>query len=503
MLLGALVGDIIGSPYEFHNTKTKNFPLVEKRTRFTDDSVMTMAVAHTLRKWKKGENIEEEAFKNELVKSMQEFGRKYINVGYGGHFRLWLGTSKPEPYNSWGNGSAMRVSPVAWYFDDIETVERFAKFTAEVTHNHPEGIKGAQAAASAIFLARTGNSKEEIKNYITEKYNYDLNRTCDEIRPDYKFDVSCQGSVPEAIIAFLEAENFEDAIRNAVSLGGDSDTIACITGAIAHGMWGVPEYLENILMFTLDEFLLDEIKAWNKAISPEESASEEAHENEAPAKNNNELTEMVFILDRSGSMSGLESDTIGGFNSMIDKQKQEPGEALVSTVLFDHMTEILHDRIKLVDVPKMTDKEYYTRGSTALLDAMGGSIHHIAMIHKYARPEDVPGKTVFVIMTDGLENASSRYPLAKVKSMVEHEKEKYGWEFIFIGANMDAISEAGRLGIDSSRSVNYRADRRGTKLTFEKLGSVMFCMRSQRRFDRASLDEIEEDYQSRDDDDKN
>ena len=179
----------------------------------------------------------------------------------------------------------------------------------------------------------------------------------------------------------------------------------------------------------------------------------------------NNLTELVFILDRSGSMGGLESDTVGGFNSLIEKQRKEAGECLVTTVLFDNVVETLHDRLKLLEVPVMTEKEYYVRGCTALIDAIGETVGHIREIHKYARPEDVPAHTMFVITTDGLENASHKFSSDEVKKMVEEQKGK-GWEFVFIGANIDAVETAGRFGIDSDRAVNYHADRRGTKLAF-------------------------------------
>ena len=204
MILGALVGDIVGSPYEFANMKTKEFPLVSEKSHFTDDSVMTMAIAHALTKRPKGSEIDELEFEQAVIDSMQEFGGLYPRASYGGMFRRWLISGNPRPYNSWGNGSAMRVSPVAWYFDDLESVERFAAVTARVTHNHPEGIKGAKATAAAIFMARKGSSKDEIKSYITGKYGYDFDRKLDDIRPDYEFDVSCRGSVPIAIIAFLK-----------------------------------------------------------------------------------------------------------------------------------------------------------------------------------------------------------------------------------------------------------------------------------------------------------
>ena len=190
------------------------------------------------------------------------------------------------------------------------------------------------------------------------------------------------------------------------------------------------------------------------------------------------MTELVFILDRSGSMSGLESDTIGGFNSMIDKQKREPGDCLVSTVLFDNFSEVIHDRAPLENVPKLTEKEYFVRGCTALLDAVGGAVHHIGNIHKYARPEDRPEKTMFVITTDGLENASRRYGYDKVKAMIERQKEKYGWEFIFLGANIDAAKEAARFGIGADRAVRYHSDSAGTALNYEVISEAVSSVRA-------------------------
>lgn len=189
------------------------------------------------------------------------------------------------------------------------------------------------------------------------------------------------------------------------------------------------------------------------------------------------LTELVFILDRSGSMSGLESDTIGGFNSLIGKQKKEAGEAIVSTVLFDDACDVIHDRIKIKDVPKLTEKEYYVRGCTALLDAVGGAIHHIGNIHKYAREEDRPGKTLFVITTDGLENASTKYSIDKVKKMIERQKKKHNWEFLFLGANIDAIKAAEGMGIDRDRAANFHSDAKGTALNYRVLEKAVSCAR--------------------------
>ena len=189
------------------------------------------------------------------------------------------------------------------------------------------------------------------------------------------------------------------------------------------------------------------------------------------------MTELIFILDRSGSMSGLESDTIGGFNSMIEKQKKEEGEAVVSTVLFDNESVVIHDRLPLDKVPRMTEKEYFTRGCTALLDAVGGAIHHIGNVHKYAREEDRPEKTLFVITTDGMENASRKYSYDRLKTMIRRQKEKYGWEFLFLGANIDAAREAARFGIGADRAANYHADREGTHVIYETVSEAITQVR--------------------------
>ncbi|MCR4766548.1 MAG: hypothetical protein K5875_01125 [Saccharofermentans sp.] len=217
------------------------------------------------------------------------------------------------------------------------------------------------------------------------------------------------------------------------------------------------------------------------------------------------LTEIVFILDRSGSMGGLENDTIGGYNSMIEKQKTEEGEVIISTVLFDHETEVLHDRVPLDKIRPITEKEYFVRGSTALLDAVGGAIHHIGNVHKYARSEDVPEKTLFIITTDGMENSSTRYNYDRVKKMVERQKEKYHWEFIFLGANIDAVEVAGRFGVDKSRAVTYECDSAGTKLNYQVMGRMVSCARvaksamaMEEAFNRDEmLSDIRKDYEKR------
>ena len=209
------------------------------------------------------------------------------------------------------------------------------------------------------------------------------------------------------------------------------------------------------------------------------------------------LTELVFILDRSGSMAGLESDTIGGFNAMIDKQKREAGSALVSTVLFDNECAVIHDRADVQNVASLTEKEYFVRGCTALLDAIGGAIHHISNVHKYAREEDRPEHTLFVITTDGMENASRRYTAEQVKQMIRRQKEKYGWEFIFLGANIDAVETAGRIGIDQNRAVNYRSDSAGTRLNYEVIGEAVCSVRKCASIPDGWAERIERDYKGR------
>ena len=242
-MYGAILGDMIGAPYEFdRGNKTKDFPLFSADSEFTDDSVMTIAVADALME-SMGED--DEQIKKTLVSSMQKWGRRYPYAGYGGRFIHWLHAQDPQPYGSYGNGSAMRVSSVGWLFDTLEETRRMARVTAEVSHNHPEGLKGAEATASAIFLARTGAGKEDIRDFIVGEFEYDLSRTCDEIRPTYHHVESCQETVPEAITAFLEGESFEDVVRTAVSLGGDCDTLTCIAGSIAEAFYGVPDELRE------------------------------------------------------------------------------------------------------------------------------------------------------------------------------------------------------------------------------------------------------------------
>lgn len=264
-MYGAIIGDIVGSPYERDGgSKTKDFPLFVKRSRFTDDTVMTVAVAEAVYRSEDLEALDDEdCFKNILIDLMHHWGRKYPRAGYGRAFSSWLALKDRRPYNSWGNGSAMRVSAAGWAYDDMEKTRRLARWTSEVTHDHPEGVKGAEAIAAAIFMARKDNSKDEIRRYVETEFGYDVSRTCDEIRPGYRFDVSCQGSVPETIMAFLDGEDFEDVIRTAVSLGGDTDTIAAMAGSIAEAFYGVPDELIEKATMIIPERMEDIIEEFD------------------------------------------------------------------------------------------------------------------------------------------------------------------------------------------------------------------------------------------------
>ncbi len=255
-MLGAIAGDVIGSRFEHARIKSKDFDLFNRQSTFTDDTVHTVALADSL--------LNKVSYQVKL----REYFHHYPAAGYGGRFRRWARAPNPVPYGSYGNGSAMRVSPIAWFYDTLEDVLSEALRSAEVTHNHPEGIRGAQAVAGAIFMARNGASKVVIRNYVEDSFNYELSATIEEIRPDYRFDVSCQGSVPQAIIAFLEAKDFEDAVRNAVSLGGDSDTQACIAGSIAEAYFGVvPEHIKTQALSCLDERLSSVLKVFYEKVS--------------------------------------------------------------------------------------------------------------------------------------------------------------------------------------------------------------------------------------------
>ena len=254
-MIGAILGDIVGAPYEFDNCKSKNFSLFDPHTLYTDDTVMTVAVADALLEWN---GKSREGFKEILIDAIHKWGKRFPQAGYGGRFLSWVLGDSRLPYGSYGNGSAMRVSPVAWYADTLEDTLALARASAEVSHDHPEGVKGAVAVAGAIFLARTGESKESIRAFLSQYYELDF--TLDDIREDYAFDETCQGSVPEALTAFLEGESFEDVIRTAVSVGGDSDTIAAIAGSIAEAYYGIPNDLAETALSYLEFPLLTVVK---------------------------------------------------------------------------------------------------------------------------------------------------------------------------------------------------------------------------------------------------
>ena len=283
-MYGALLGDIIGSPFEFdRGDKTKEFDLFSKGCDFTDDSVMTIAVGEALLAVGPEATVKE--IEEAVVTNMQDWGKRYPHAGYGGRFSHWLKEKSPMPYGSYGNGSAMRVSAAGWLYDSLERTREVARATANVTHNHPEGIKGAEATASAIYMARNGSFKEEIKEYIEREFYYNLDRTLDEIRPGYHMDETCQKTVPEAIIAFLESKDFEDAIRNAVSLGGDTDTLGAITGSIAEAFYGIPAVLlaecrnridDGLMTDVLDEF--DHVLGRNGNVDSDEKNGTQANQ---------------------------------------------------------------------------------------------------------------------------------------------------------------------------------------------------------------------------------
>ena len=309
-MYGAILGDIIGSPYEFdRGDKTKDFPLFNSSSHFTDDTVMTVAVAEALMDTK-GQS--DGIIKARLVRSMQKWGADHPFAGYGGMFKKWLCSKDPKPYGSFGNGSAMRVASVGWLYDTLTETRRIAALTASVTHDHPEGIKGAEATASAIFLARNGSTKDEIREYITKEFNYDLSRTCDEIRPYYVHDETCQKTVPEAITAFLEGDGFEDVIRTAVSLGGDCDTLTCIAGGIAEAFYSVPAPLEIECRKRVSHKMRSVLIRFDAARGASEANSDTWSEYFTPSQETVKITGIPKnqILFNVGDITGLHVDAI-------------------------------------------------------------------------------------------------------------------------------------------------------------------------------------------------
>ena len=337
-MLGAILGDMIGAPYEFdRGDKTKNFPLFSADSEFTDDSVMTIAVAEALLDAsEQGVEDSEEEVKALLVQSMRSWGKRYPNAGYGGRFIQWLFDETMGPYNSFGNGSAMRVASAGWLYDNLKTTRKMARWTAEVTHNHAEGVKGAEATASAIFLARHRVDKELIKTYIIQEFGYDLSSTCDEIRPGYYHNESCQKTVPEAITAFMEGNDFEDVIRTAVSLGGDCDTLTCIAGSMAEAFYGIPAEIMDEGLIRLTEEMKAVVKRFYQAISEqkerlseyitdESMTSEEmieklSHRLRELSRNDDDRKEVTELLEHVLKMAeeaGNKEEIIKNLNNMI------------------------------------------------------------------------------------------------------------------------------------------------------------------------------------------
>ena len=336
-MYGALLGDMIGAPYEFdRGDKTKEFPLFSKGSVYTDDSVMTIAVAEALLDAReKGVETDESAVKGLLVNSMKRWGRKYPDAGYGGRFIWWLMLKDSSPYGSYGNGSAMRVSSAGWLYDDLDTTRKAAAWTAEVTHNHPEGIKGAEATAGAIFMARNHASKDEIRDYIVSEFGYDLSRTCDEIRPGYHHVESCQETVPEAITAFLEGNDFEDVIRTAVSLGGDCDTLTCIAGSIAEAFYGVPIGMMAECQSRMTEDMKQVMDRFDKAVGRLLRHAEDSFGNE----------ELVAAMAAAHQDGGRES-----FIRVLDliaKRIAEQGEFVLPVQLSQSAFDMLGDLNKV------------------------------------------------------------------------------------------------------------------------------------------------------------
>lgn len=385
-MLGAIFGDIAGSPYEFNNIKTEDFPIISRESRFTDDTVMTVAVAKALMDSKgKGDN----AIKAAVRLQMRAFGKVHGYVGYGARFKEWLKSDSDESYGSYGNGSAMRVSPVGWMYDSLERTLEVAKLTAEVTHDHPEGIKGAQAVAAAIFFARHDASKEEIKNYIEEHFGYNLSRTLAEIRPGYTFDVSCQGSVPEAIIAFLESNGYVDAVRKAISIGGDSDTIACIAGGIAEAYYGMPEQIRQEAL----SFLTRDMKAvYYRFRDFIKNNPKGLHE----ASLRSSLTE-----DLSSDLSGLEK-CIDEFYKDMNDSYGEQGKVLSPEKVYKELERLLESEAEMIIVvePMETPNDFLKAPIVQVIQDVNGNL----LFPVFTSEENASGFENPYGITDTLEN---------------------------------------------------------------------------------------------------
>lgn len=349
-MYGAILGDIIGSPFEFdRGDKTKEFELFSRGCGFTDDSVMTIAVGEALLAVGKDASVKE--IEEAVVSNMQDWGRRYPGAGYGGRFRHWLRDKHPRPYGSFGNGSAMRVSAAGWLYDSIERTREVARATAEVTHNHPEGIKGAESTASAIFMARNKATKEEIKNYIVKEFGYDLSRTLGEIRPYYHHVESCQETVPEAIIAFLESVSFEDAIRNAISLGGDTDTLGAITGSIAGAFYGIPAILIAECRARIDEGLMrDVLNEFDHALGRNIESKQQAEMSDTSRMIEAAIEQYYIQPDKDGMLLFME---------IMVSVMQQDGDFLVPYITADEL--LSKERISSVKIGETVSLEHDVR----------------------------------------------------------------------------------------------------------------------------------------------
>ena len=361
-MYGALLGDMIGAPYEFdRGDKTKNFPLFGKDSVYTDDSVMTIAVAEALLDAReKGLETNEAGVKKLLVDSMRRWGNKYPYAGYGGRFSWWLEDHNMGAYGSYGNGSAMRVSAAGWLYSSLETTRKVARWTAEVTHNHPEGIKGAEAVAGAVFMARKHAAKEEIRDYIVREFGYDLSRTCDEIRPGYHHVESCRETVPEAITAFLEGNDFEDVIRTAVSLGGDCDTLTCIAGSIAEAFYGVPIGMMAECQSRMEEDMRAVMDRFDMAVGRFRSPSEDSFGNE-------ELAAAMRTVHEDNS-----GEAFIKFLELLSKRIAEGGEFVLPVQMPQSMFDMLGDLDHITIGDTVTSDEEIRMKPQTVTDNDGG-----------------------------------------------------------------------------------------------------------------------------------
>ena len=378
-MIGAILGDMIGAPYEFDmGYKTKDFPLFIRTSMFTDDSVMTVAVAEALMDTMGKSDGE---IRQAVADSMRKWGPRYPDAGYGGRFHRWLYARNPAPYGSYGNGSAMRVSAAGWLYDTLEETRRVARLTAEVTHNHPEGIKGAESTASAIWLARHGYGKGEIRDYIVKEFGYDLSRTCDEIRPGYHHVESCQQTVPEAITAFLEGESFEDVIRTAVSLGGDCDTLTCIAGGIAEAYYGVPEEMEAEGRRRLPEDLLAVLDRFTATVKPGGSPLKKAVDICRRDRTRPNLLRLLYLLRDSmvwipctAIMSGPDED------ALVQALREAEASGGLETMV--GQTFASHDPVRLKPDILRQGEEYYFPVFTDE-DEMGEYGEHFSKVEEH------------------------------------------------------------------------------------------------------------------------